>query len=191
MQTYNRLSLGFNSHNIAYLLSVWAAAQSLQGISIRRSTSRSLNSAPSPSLARRLARQFLLGRVHLCSQAFEALSYPVVLEHRRSLCSSFAQLFAVSRPFLRSRNSVCIEVRFTEQHFKASIFISCCQLTNPIPVPGSKTITSLPVKPSTALIVSIKIQSTSILLYVRFRPIFPDMPVGFRGNIRHRKFHNV
>ena len=86
MQTYNRLSLGFNSHNIAYLLSVWAAAQSLQGISIRRSTPRSLNSAPSPSLARRLARQFLLGRVHLCSQAFEALSYPVVLEHRRSLC---------------------------------------------------------------------------------------------------------
>ena len=174
MQTYNRLSLGFNSHNIAYLLSVWAAAQSLQGISIRRSTSRSLNSAPSPSLARRLARQFLLDRVHP-SQAFEALSYPVVLEHRRSLCSSFAQLFAVSRPFLRSRNSVCIEVRFTERHFKASIFISCCQLTNPIPVPGSKTITSLPVKPLTALIVSIKIQSTSTLLYVRFRPIFPDM----------------
>ena len=153
MQTYNRLSLGFNSHNIAYLLSVWAAAQSLQGISIRRSTPRSLNSAPSPSLARRLAQQFLLDRVH----PSQALSYPVVLEHWRSLCSSFAQLFAVSRPFLCSRNSVSIEVHFTERHFKASISISCCQLTNLIPVPGSKTITSLPVKPSMVLIVSIKI----------------------------------
>ena len=126
MQTYNRLSLGFNSHDIAYLLLVWAAAQSLQGISIRHSTPCSLNRAPSPSSARSLALHILLDRVHPL-QAFEALSYAMTLEHQRSLCSSFTQLFAVSRTFLRSQNLVSIEVCFTEWHFKVSVSITCCQ----------------------------------------------------------------